>query len=122
MELRMRRDWAARLRRRARKRRHRRILLMLIAFAVAALAMHLLMRTAGTELARRQAAQQEAVRILIASAIPIDAEWTCPLPPVEPGLPDWRAARSSPIIYKPADPNRIGPWTWARQYNQTHAQ
>ena len=41
-------------------------------------------------------------------------------PPADPELPNWR--EPLPQIHVPADPNRIGVWTWARQYNMKRGE
>ncbi|HUT76135.1 MAG TPA: hypothetical protein VM285_00520 [Polyangia bacterium] len=50
---------------------------------------------------------------------PDGTDW-CPLPPGYPPmpLPDWQKAHE--VIYPPADTERIGVWTWARQHNIKH--
>ena len=126
----MRDDYFYTLRRRARraerKRRHDlRSLIIFIALAFLLFGWRAVIRNAGGELARRQVAQMGLTMTERGPAWQMTA--TLPAAAVASPEPD-RASAVTPRLrppawilseqmYRPADPDRIGPWTWARQYN-----
>lgn len=109
------------------KRRHdRRSLVIFILLALFLFGYRAVIRAGGSELARRQVAQMGLTMTEAGPAWYLDAQ--IPAVGVASPEPD-RASAVTPRLrppawilseqmYRPVDTDRIGPWTWARQYNQ----